>query len=115
MCCKALHERHPGRGNSKAKLALVAFGERERGGVGVGLEHLDLPAARFIRQTKLPPLLLLCYFSPQLGMRASSWGAQSPSGAVLQTVRVPRESKGWVLKVSLIKKVKKSPPIWQSN
>jgi hypothetical protein len=42
-------------------------------------------------------------------MRASSWGAQSPSGAVLQTVRVPRESKGWVLKVSLIKKVKKVP------
>jgi hypothetical protein len=49
MCCKALHERHPGRGNSKAKLALVAFGERERGGVGVGLEHLDLPAARVLR------------------------------------------------------------------
>ena len=48
MCCKALHERHPGRGNSKAKLALVAFGERERGGVGVGLEHLDLPAARVL-------------------------------------------------------------------
>jgi len=38
----------PGRGNSKAKLALVAFGERERGGVGVGLEHLDLPAARVL-------------------------------------------------------------------
>jgi hypothetical protein len=48
MCCKALHERHPGRGNSKAKLALVAFGERERGGVRVGLEHLDLPAARVL-------------------------------------------------------------------
>ena len=51
MCCKALHERHPGRGNSKAKLALVAFGERERGGVGVGLEHLDLPAARVLENS----------------------------------------------------------------
>jgi hypothetical protein len=52
MCCKALHERHPGRGNSKAKLALVAFGERERGGVGVGLEHLDLPAARVLIRSR---------------------------------------------------------------
>jgi hypothetical protein len=64
MCCKALHERHPGRGNSKAKLALVAFGERERGGVGVGLEHLDLPAARVLVSFKKKNENGLCIPSP---------------------------------------------------
>jgi hypothetical protein len=41
----ALNEEHPGRGNSKskAKLALVAIVE-----CVVGLEYLDLPAARLI-------------------------------------------------------------------